>query len=90
MIWRDARRCVRRVMALVSFFRNPVLAKVVGVLAALAFLLPLVRYRGAFNFIFYVACGIVLVALVRSYVLKRRKRLTPPEESYLKDRFYEH
>ena len=77
-------------MALVSFFRNPVLAKVVGAVAALAFLLPLVRYRGAFTFIFYAALGVVLVALVRSYVMRRRKRLTLAEERYLKDRFYEH
>jgi membrane protein implicated in regulation of membrane protease activity len=76
-------------MALVSFFRNPVLAKVVGAIAAVAFLLPLVRYRGAFRFIFYAALTVALIALARSYVLRRRKRLTPPEEKYLQDRFYE-
>ena len=30
---------------LVSFFRNPIFARVVGIVAALAFLLPLIRYK---------------------------------------------
>jgi len=76
-------------MALVSFFRNPLLAKVVGAIACLAFLLPLVRYRGVLPFLLYTAIGIVMVALVRGYFMRRRKRLTLPEEKYLKDRFYE-
>ena len=76
-------------MALVSFFRNPVLAKVVGVIACLAFLLPLVRFRGSLSFILYVSIGVLLTAAVRIYLVRKRKRLTPPEEDYLKDRFYE-
>lgn len=77
------------VMALVSFFRNPVLAKVVGAIACLAFLLPLVRHKGSLSFIFYGAVALVLALMVRGYYVRKRKRLTPPEEEYLKDRFYE-
>lgn len=76
-------------MALVSFFRNPVLAKVVGTIACLAFLLPLVRFKGSLSFIFYGAIAVVLALLIRAYYVRKRRRLTPPEEEYLKDRFYE-
>jgi hypothetical protein len=76
-------------MALVSFFRHPVLAKVVGAIACVAFLLPLVRFRGSLSFILYASIGVVLAAAVRLYLVRKRKRLTPPEEDYLKDRFYE-
>jgi len=30
---------------LVSFFRNPIFARVVGIVVAMAFLLPLIRYK---------------------------------------------
>lgn len=76
-------------MALVSFFRNPVLAKVVGAIACLAFLLPLVRFKGSLSFIFYSSIVVVLAVILRGYYVRKRKRLTPPEEDYLKDRFYE-
>lgn len=76
-------------MALASFFRNPVLAKVVGAIACLAFLLPLIRYRGSLSFIFYGSISVVLALLIRGYYVRKRRRLTPPEEDYLKDRFYE-
>lgn len=76
-------------MALVSFFRNPVLAKLVGAIACLAFLLPLVRYKGSISFIAYGAIAVALALLIRGYYARKRKRLTPPEEVYLKDRFYE-
>jgi purine-cytosine permease-like protein len=76
-------------MALVSFFRNPVLVKVVGAIACLAFLLPLVRFKGSLSFIFYGSIVVVLAVILRGYYARKRKRLTPPEEDYLKDRFYE-
>ena len=76
-------------MALVSFFRNPVLAKVVGAIACLAFLLPLVRFKGSLSFIFYGSIVVVLAVILRGYYARKRKRLTPAEEDYLKDRFYE-
>lgn len=76
-------------MALVSFFRHPVLAKVVGAIACLAFLLPLVRFKGSLSFIFYGSIVVVLAVILRGYYVRKRKRLTPPEEDYLKDRFYE-
>jgi hypothetical protein len=76
-------------MALVSFFRNPVLAKLVGAIACLAFLLPLIRFKGSLSFIVYGFIAVMLAVMIRIYVVKKRKRLTPPEEEYLKDRFYE-
>lgn len=75
-------------MALISFFRNPVLAKLVGAIACVAFLLPLVRFKGSIAFIVYASIIVVLAAAVRFYLRRRRRRLTPPEENYLKDRFY--
>jgi hypothetical protein len=76
-------------MALVSFFRNPILAKLIGAIACLAFLLPLIRFKGSLSFIFYGSIAVGLVVLIRAYYVRKRRRLTPPEEEYLKDRFYE-
>lgn len=75
---------------LVSFFRKPVLAKVVGTVAALAFLLPLIRYEQGLKIALPLAVGLVIFLLIRGYLLRRRRRLTLPEEDYLKKRFYLH
>jgi hypothetical protein len=75
---------------LVSFFRNPIFARVVGTVVALAFLLPLIRYKHGLK----IAIPVVLILLicfgVRYCVIRRRRRLTALEEEYLKKRFYLH
>ena len=75
---------------LVSFFRNPVFARVVGIVVALAFLLPLVRYKHGLKIALPIIIAIVIVLAIRSYLIKRKKRLTALEEEYLKKRFYLH
>ena len=75
---------------LVSFFRNPVFARVVGIVVALAFLLPLVRYKHGLKIAIPIIIAIVIVLVIRSYLIKRKKRLTALEEEYLKKRFYLH
>ena len=74
---------------LVRFFRNPVLLKVVGAVVALAFLLPLVRYRNVLRFVLPALVVILIFLFVRNRILKRRMKLTMLEEEYLKKRFYE-
>ena len=73
---------------LVSFFRNPVLLKVVGTLVAFAFLLPLIRYKQGMKIALPVAIVILVCWGVRYYIIRRKRRLTALEEEYLKKRFY--
>ena len=75
---------------LVSFFRNAVFARVVGIVVALAFLLPLVRYKHGLKIAIPIVIAIVIVLVIRSYLIKRKKRLTALEEEYLKKRYYIH
>ena len=75
---------------LVQFFRNPLVLKVVGGLAAIAFLFPLVGRKNTVKFIAPVVVVVLLVAGIRSLVRKRRRKLTELEKEYLKRRFYEH
>ena len=75
---------------LVSFFRNPVLLKVVGILVALAFLLPLIRYKHGVKIGLPVAIIILICFGVRYLMVRRRKRLSALEEEYLKKRSYLH
>ena len=75
---------------LVSFFRNPVFARVVGIVVALAFLLPLVRYKHGLKIALPLLIFMVIALALRSYLIKRKKRLTAMEEEYLKKRFYLH
>jgi len=75
---------------LVSFFRNPVFARVVGIVVALAFLLPLVRYKHGLKIAIPLVITIVIFFVIRSYLIKRKRRLTALEEEYLKKRFYLH
>jgi uncharacterized membrane protein (UPF0136 family) len=74
---------------LVSFFRNPVLLKVVGLLVALAFLLPLIRYKQGLKIALPVAI-ILLICFGVRYYIRRKRRLTALEEEYLKKRSYLH
>ena len=75
---------------LVSFFRNPIFARVVGIIVALAFLLPLVRYKYGLKIVLPGAIIILICFGVRYYIIRRRKRLTLLEEEYLKKRSYLH
>jgi hypothetical protein len=75
---------------LVSFFRNPVFARVVGIVVALAFLLPLIRYKHGMKIAIPLVIFMVIALGVRSYLIKRKRRLTALEEEYLKKRFYQH
>ncbi len=75
---------------LVSFFRNPVLLKVVGTLVALAFLLPLIRYRHGVKIALPVAIIILIGYGVRYFIIRRKRRLSALEEEYLKKRSYLH
>ena len=75
---------------LVSFFRNPVLSKVVGILVVLAFLLPLIRYKPGVKIAIPVAIIIFIGYGVRYLIIKRRRRLSALEEEYLKKRSYLH
>jgi len=75
---------------LVSFFRNPVLLKVVGILVALAFLLPLIRYKQGLKIALPVALILLICFGVRYYIIRRKRRLTALEEEYLKKRSYLH
>ena len=75
---------------LVSFFRNPVFARVVGIVVALAFLLPLIRYKHGMKIAIPLVIFMVIALAIRSYLIKRKRRLTALEEEYLKKRFYQH
>ena len=75
---------------LVKYFRNPVFSKVVGTIAALAFLLALMGHKNMIRFILPVLIVVVLFLLVRKHILNRRRKLTALEKEYLKKRFYEH
>ena len=75
---------------LVSFFRNPVFARVVGIVVALAFLLPLIRYKHGMKIAIPLVIFMVFVLGSRSYIIKRKRLLTALEEEYLKKRFYQH
>ena len=75
---------------LVSFFRNPIFARVVGTVVALAFLLPLIRYKHGLKIAILVALILLTCFGVRYYIIRRRRRLTALEEEYLKKRFYLH
>jgi hypothetical protein len=75
---------------LVSFFRNPIFARVVGTVVALAFLLPLIRYKHGLKIALPLVIIVVIFLVVRSYLIKRKRRLTALEEEYLKKRFYLH
>jgi O-antigen/teichoic acid export membrane protein len=75
---------------LVSFFRNPVLLKVVGILVALAFLLPLIRYKHGLKIALPVAIIIITCFGIRYFLVRRRRRLSALEEEYLKKRSYLH
>jgi len=75
---------------LVSFFRNPIFARVVGTIAALAFLLPFIRYKHGLKIILPVAIIIPICFGVRYYIIRRKRRLTALEEEYLKKRSYLH
>lgn len=75
---------------LVSFFRNPVLLKVVGTLVALAFLLPLIRYKHGVKIALPVAIIILIGYGVRYFIIRRKRRLSALEEEYLKKRSYLH
>ena len=77
-------------MVLVQFFRNPLVLKVVGALAAVAFLFPLLGRRNTVKFVAPVVVVFVLFVSIKSLVRRRRKKLTQLEEEYLKRRFYEH
>ena len=70
--------------------RNPYLAKIVGGIAALAFLLAVVGYRNMLRFVLPALSVFILFFLVRRYILNRRKKLTPLEEEYLEKRLYKH
>jgi hypothetical protein len=75
---------------LVSFFRNPIFARVVGIVVALAFLLPLIRYKHGIKIAVPLVIFIVIALVIRNYLIKRKRRLTALEEEYLKKRFYQH
>ena len=75
---------------LVSFFRNPIFARVVGTVVALASLLPLIRYKHGLKIAIPVALILLICFGVRYYIIRRRRRLTALEEEYLKKRFYLH
>ena len=75
---------------LVSFFRNPIFARVVGTVVALAFLLPLIRYKHGLKIAIPVALILLTCFGVRYYIIRRRRRLTALEEEYLKKRSYLH
>jgi energy-coupling factor transporter transmembrane protein EcfT len=75
---------------LVSFFRNPILLKVVGSAVALAFLSALVGYRNMLRFVLPGLFIFICLLLIRNFLRRRKRRLTPLEEEYLKKRFYEH
>ena len=75
---------------LVSFFRNPIFARVVGTVVALAFLLPLIRYKHGLKIALPVAIILLICFGVRYYLIRRKRRLTALEEEYLKKRFYLH
>ena len=75
---------------LVSFFRKPVVLKVVGTLVALAFLLPLIRYKQGVKIALPAAILIFICFAVRYCIMRRRRRLTVLEEEYLKKRSYLH
>ena len=75
---------------LVSFFRNPVLLKVVGVLVALAFLLPLIRYKHGVKIALPIGIIILICCIIRYFIVRRKKRLSALEEEYLKKRSYLH
>ena len=70
--------------------RNPALAKIVGGIAALAFLLAVVGYRNMLRFVLPALIIFIVLFLVRKYMLNRRRKLTPLEEEYLEKRFYKH
>lgn len=75
---------------LVTFFRHPILLKVVGTLVALSFLLALIGYKNMIRFVLPALFVVILFLLVRKYIINRRKKLTALEKEYLKRRFYEH
>jgi len=75
---------------LVSFFRNPILARGVGIVVVLAFLLPLIRYKHGLKIALPLVTIAIIVLIIRSYLIKRKRRLTALEEEYLKKRFYQH
>ena len=75
---------------LVSFFRNPIFARVVGTVVALAFLLPLIRYKQGLKIAVPAAIIILICFGLRYYTIRRRRKLTELEEEYLKKRFYLH
>jgi len=75
---------------LVSFFRNPIFARVVGIVVALAFLLPLIRYKQGLRIALPAAIIILICFGVRYYIIRRKRRLTALEEEYLKKRSYLH
>ncbi len=70
--------------------RNPLLAKIVGGVAAFAFLFAVVGYRNMLRFVLPALGVFILFFLVRRYILNRRRKLTPIEEEYLEKRFYKH
>ncbi|MCK5186510.1 MAG: hypothetical protein KAR43_05195, partial [Deltaproteobacteria bacterium] len=73
---------------LVRFFRNPILLKVVGTVVALAFLSPLVGRKNMIKFVLPALIVLLLFMLMRSLLLKRKRKLTIVEKEYLKKRFY--
>jgi hypothetical protein len=75
---------------LVSFFRNPLLAKVVGTVVALAFLTTLVGYRNMLRFVLPGVILVILFLFIRNFIRVRKRKLTAIEQEYLKKRFYEH
>ena len=75
---------------LVQFFRNPLVLKVVGGLAAIAFLFPLVGRKNTMKFIAPLVAVVLLFVGIRGLMRRRRRKLTELEEEYLKRRFYEH
>jgi hypothetical protein len=62
----------------------------VGIVVALAFLLPLIRYKHGMKIAIPLVIFIVIALAIRSYLIKRKRRLTVLEEEYLKKRFYQH
>ena len=73
---------------LVRFFRNPIFLKVVGTIVALAFLSPLVGRKNMIKFVLPALIVLFLFMFVRSFLLKRKRKLTIVEKEYLKKRFY--
>ncbi|MDX1777638.1 MAG: hypothetical protein R3339_02055 [Thermodesulfobacteriota bacterium] len=64
--------------------------KVVGILVALAFLLPLIRYKHGVKIAIPVVIIILICSGIRYFIIRRRRRLSALEEEYLKKRSYLH